>query len=154
DSAHEYLKELGAETVFGREQFDDRSGQAMLSGRWAGAVDTVGGNILTTILRATRYGGCVAACGLTAGNALSMTVFPFILRGVTLCGIDSGFCAPQLRHPAWDRLAGPWKPDCLERIAQFINLEQLPPKIDQILAAQITGRVVVEIGGEEGENEE
>ena len=151
DSAHEYLKELGAETVIGRKQVDDRGGQAMLSGHWAGAVDTVGGNILTTILRATRYAGCVAACGLTAGNELAMTVFPFILRGVTLCGIDSGFCAPQLRHPAWDRLAGPWKPDCLERIAQVIDLEQLPPKIDQILAAQITGRVVVNLGRENEE---
>ncbi len=148
-SAHEYLKELGAAKIIGREEVDDRSGRPMLAGRWAGAVDAVGGNILATILRATRHGGCVAACGLTAGDELPITVYPFILRSVTLAGIDSGFCPDAVRHPTWNRLAGEWKPDRLEAIARQIELAELPPKIDEILAGEITGRVLVKVGKDE-----
>jgi acrylyl-CoA reductase (NADPH) len=133
----------------GRQEADDRSGRAMLHGRWVGAVDTVGGNMLTTILRATRHGGCVAACGLTAGDELRMTVYPFILRGITLAGIDAAWGPIPLRHEIWQRLAGPWKPDNLEAMAQFVDLGGLPPRVDDILAGRITGRVVLTIGGEE-----
>ena len=80
-TAHGYLRNLGATQILPREQVDDRSGKPLLSSRWAGAVDTVGGNILSTILRSTRHSGCVAACGLAASDALPITVFPFILRG-------------------------------------------------------------------------
>ncbi len=146
-TAHEYLRELGAERIVGREDVDDQSGRPLLHARWAGAVDTVGGNILSTVLRATKHGGCVTACGLTAGNELAMTVYPFILRGVTLAGIDAAWGPIPLRHQIWQRLAGQWKPDDLERMATFVELPELPPRIDAILAGQITGRVVVEIGG-------
>ncbi len=146
ESAHDYLKKLGAREVLGREAVDDSSGRPMLGGRWAGAVDAVGGNMLGTILRATRHGGCVTACGLAAGDQLPMTVYPFILRGVTLAGIDSAWCPLSLKHETWQRLAGPWKPDHLETMAQTVTLAELPPKIDAILAGQITGRVVVSIG--------
>ena len=148
-SAGDYLTKLGAGRIIGRQEVDDPSNRAMLPGRWAGAVDTVGGNILATILRGTRHSGCVAACGLTAGADLSMTVYPFILRGVTLAGIDSGWCADAQRHETWQRLGRPWKPDDLETIAEFIALADLPPRIQQILAGGITGRVVVTIGGED-----
>jgi len=144
-SAHEYLKKLGAEQILAREDVDDRSGRPLLSGRWAGAVDCVGGNILGTILRTTRPRGCVTACGLTAGDDLPVSVYPFILRGVTLAGIDSAWPPLPLRHELWQRLAGPWKPDQLEEMVEQITLEQLPARIDAILAGQITGRVVVEI---------
>jgi len=154
DSAHEYLKELGAETVIGREQVDDRSSQAMLSGHWAGAVDTVGGNTLGTILRSTQLGGCVAACGNAAGFDLPITVFPFILRGVTLAGIDAAWCPLPLRHETWHHLADEWKPDGLDRIARFIDFEELPSQFDEILAGQITGRVAVEIAGPSSEANE
>ena len=146
-SAHEYLRRLGAEQVVGREQVDDRSGKPLLGGRWAGAVDTVGGNMLTTILRQVRHGGCVTACGLTAGDGLSMTVYPFILRGITLAGIDAAWGPIPLRHETWQRLAGPWKPNDLEGMAEFIELADLPPRIDQILAGQVTGRMVIDVGG-------
>ena len=149
-TAHEYLKELGAERLLGREEVDDRSGRPLLHAHWAGAVDTVGGNILSTVLRATKLGGCVAACGLTAGDKLPMTVYPFILRGVTLAGIDAAWGPIPLRHQVWQRLANEWKSDDLEKMATFIELSGLPPKIDAILAGQITGRVVITIGGEEG----
>ena len=148
-TAHEYLKELGAERILDREQLDDRSGRPMLHARWAGAVDTVGGNILSTVLRATKHGGCVTACGLTAGDDLTMTVYPFILRGVTLAGIDAAWGPIPLRHQVWQHLAGEWKPDDLEKMATFIELPDLPPRISDILAGRITGRVVISIGGED-----
>jgi len=147
-SAHDFLKGLGAKEILSREDVDDDSGRPMLGGRWAGAVDTVGGNILTTVLRATRHGGCVTACGLTAGDDLSMTVYPFILRGIALAGIDAAWGPIPLRHETWKRLAGEWKPDGLEAMGQLVPLEELPPKFDEILGGRIAGRIVVEIGGE------
>ena len=153
-SAHRYLKQLGARQIAARGEVDDLSGRPLLHGRWAGAVDTAGGNMLSTILRATRHGGCVAACGLTAGDELSMTVYPFILRGVTLAGIDAAWGPIPLRHEIWQRLAGEWKPDDLEAMANSIGLSDLPPRIDDILAGRITGRLVVTIGGEEVLNDD
>jgi putative YhdH/YhfP family quinone oxidoreductase len=145
-AAHDYLKQLGAEQILPREAVDDRSGRPLLSGRWAGAVDTTGGNILATLLRSTKLGGCVAACGLTAGDAVAVTVYPFILRGMTLAGIDAAWGPIPLRHQMWQRLAGPWKPHGLEAIAQDTDLAGLEPYFRQILAGQLTGRVVVAIG--------
>jgi NADPH:quinone reductase-like Zn-dependent oxidoreductase len=112
-------------------------------------VDTVGGNILATILRATRLGGCVTACGLTAGHDLPITVYPFILRGITLSGIDAAWGPIPLRHEIWRRLAGPWKPEQLDAMAHWHDLVDVPPRIDDILAGRITGRVVLRVGGEE-----
>jgi acrylyl-CoA reductase (NADPH) len=146
-AAHEYLMRLGAQQILGREELDDRTAKPLLSGRWAGAIDTVGSHMLGTILRATRHGGCVAACGLAAGPDLPVTVFPFILRGITLAGIDAAWGPIPLRHQIWSRLAGPWKLDCLSTIAQFVKLDELPAYIDPILAGQITGRIVVDVLG-------
>lgn len=148
--AHDYLRTLGAAMILGREDVDDRSGKPLLHERWAGAVDTVGGNILATVVRATRHGGCVTACGLTAGSDLPLTVYPFILRGVTLAGIDAAECPLVVKHEMWQCLAGPWKPDHLDLMAREIELADVPGRIADILAGRITGRVVVRIGGEEG----
>ncbi len=148
-AAGEYLRSLGAARILAREEVDDPSGRPLLSARWAGGVDTVGGNILSTILRSTRHSGCVAACGLAASNALPITVFPFILRAVTLAGIDAAWGSIPLRHEIWQRLAAAWKPSQLERMSQFIDMAQLPKYVDDILAGRITGRVVVKIGEEE-----
>ena len=150
-SAHDYLKSLGTREILPRREVDEPTDRPLLARRWAGGVDTVGGNTLGTILRATRHGGCVAACGMTAGGDLPITVYPFILRGVTLSGIDAAWGPLSLRHETWQRLAGQWKPDCLDSVAQFIELSDLPSYIDDILAAKITGRVVVNVGGEETE---
>jgi acrylyl-CoA reductase (NADPH) len=152
-TAHQYLKELGAQRILGREEVDDRTSRPLLHAHWAGAVDTVGGNILATVLRGTKHGGCVTACGLTAGNQLEMTVYPFILRGVTLAGIDAAWGPIPLRHEIWQRLAGPWKPEDLEKMATFVGLSELPPRIDAILAGRVTGRVVVTIAGEDAAEE-
>ena len=148
-AAAAYLRSLGAARILSREEVDDPSGKPLLSARWAGGVDTVGGNILSTILRSTQHSGCVAACGLAASNALPITVFPFILRAVTLAGIDAAWGSIPLRHEIWQRLAAAWKPSQLEKMAQFTDLAGLPKYIDDILAGRIIGRVVVKIGEEE-----
>jgi putative YhdH/YhfP family quinone oxidoreductase len=147
-SAHDYLKKLGASQVLDRQAVDDASGRPLLSGRWAGAVDTVGGNILGTLIRATRLGGCVAACGLAGGSSLPVTVFPFILRGVTLSGIEAAWVPASVRSEIWDRLAVQWKLENLGAIAQPVDLEQLPSKFPEILAGRVTGRFVVRIQDE------
>ncbi len=141
--AHDYLKGLGATEILGREEVDDRSGRPLLSGRWAGGIDTVGGNILGTLLRGLRHGGCVAACGLAGSNELPVTVYPFILRAATLAGIDAAWCPRASRLEAWQRLAGDWKPENLDAMAHFTTLSGLGPHISEILAGRIRGRVVV-----------
>jgi putative YhdH/YhfP family quinone oxidoreductase len=144
-SAVDFLHKLGAKEVLPREEVDDRSQRPMLSSRWAGGVDTVGGNILTTLLRSTQHGGCVTACGLTAGDTLSMTVYPFILRGITCAGIDASNCPALARHGMWWRLGGQWKPDHLGTIGAVVGLDELPGRITDMLAGLTTGRVAVRI---------
>jgi len=144
-SAHDFLRSLGAAEILSRDEVDDRSGRPMLAGRWAGGVDTVGGNILGTILRAVRHSGCMTACGLAGGNDLPITVFPFILRGITLAGIDTAWVPLALRREIWERLTGPWCPAGLASIAQFTALENMAAPIVDILAGRIQGRVVVEM---------
>ena len=144
-SAHELLRRLGAQEILKREEVDDQSGKGLLSARWAGAVDTVGGNILSTVLRATRHGGCVAACGMAGGTNLPVTVYPFILRAVTLAGIDAAWFPLPKRHDLWRRLAGPWKPDHLASIVRDCTLDDLPPKIQQMLDGQSLGRWAVRV---------
>jgi NADPH:quinone reductase-like Zn-dependent oxidoreductase len=123
---------------------DDSSNKPLLAARWAGAIDTVGGNTLATLLRSTDRRGCVAACGLVGGADLKLSVYPFILRGVALQGIDSAECPPQQRLEIWRKLAGPWKPATLEHIPQETNLDSLAAKVDEILAGKIIGRVLVQ----------
>jgi len=138
-----YLHSLGATAVVARDEVDDRSGKPLLRERWAGVVDTVGGNMLATALKATRYGGAVAACGHVASPSLELTVYPFILRGVTLLGIDSVNLPIAARRALWARLAGAWKLDVLAQIARDGALAELNPEIDAILRGQQQGRVVL-----------
>lgn len=147
-AAHDYLKSLGAAEILPREAVREENDKPLLTRRWAGAVDTVGGDVLGTIVRGLQNQGCVSTCGNAAGFDLKLTVFPFILRGVTLTGIDAAWCPIPLRHHTWDLLADEWKLDCLDEVSEFIDLEKLPPRFDEILAGRVTGRVVVTIGGE------
>jgi putative YhdH/YhfP family quinone oxidoreductase len=144
-SAHDLLRRLGAKEFLTREEADDRSGSPLLKAQWAAVVDTVGGNILSTALRSTRQYGCVTACGLTAGADLPLTVYPFILRGVALAGIESGQYPLPKREALWNKLAGPWKLPDLESLATTISLDGLKEQMEKILAGGITGRVVVKI---------
>lgn len=140
-----FLQQLGAADVIDREAATDRSGRPMLKGRWAGVVDTVGGEILASALKSLQYAGVATCCGLVASPDLSTTVFPFILRGVSLLGVDSVECPMDIRLAVWQQLAGQWKPRALEALHTRVDLESLDPLIDQILAGKIAGRVVIEI---------
>jgi NADPH:quinone reductase-like Zn-dependent oxidoreductase len=103
----------------------------------------VGGRPLSTVLRSIEHRGCVAACGLVAGAELSVSVYPFILRGVTLAGIDSAKCPRLQRLEMWQKLAGPWRIDQIESMADEITLDDLPDRINKILHGQIVGRTLV-----------
>ena len=140
---HDWLRRVGARTILGRDEVADTSDRPLLSARWAAAVDTVGGRPLATVLRSIDHRGCVAACGLVAGAELELTVYPFILRGVTLAGIDSAKCPRPERLEMWQKLAGPWRIDQLEQIADEITLDELPNRVEKILAGQIVGRTIV-----------
>lgn len=144
--AQTWLKQLGAHEIVAREHLADSSDRPLLPGQWAGVIDTVGGSVLTNALRSTRYRGAVACCGLVAGNELSLTVFPFILRGVALLGIDSAACPMELRLPIWSLLAGDWRLDNLAPFCTECDLTALNEiYLDKILQGQIQGRVVVRL---------
>ncbi len=141
----EWLKQLGAQAVIDRETFLKVPNRPLLSATWAGGVDTVGGTMLATLLRSVSHRGCVAACGLVGGADLPLTVYPFILRGITLAGIDSAWCPELQRTEIWNRLATDWKPRHLAASQTVIALDQVGPAVEQILQGQLCGRTVVRI---------
>jgi putative YhdH/YhfP family quinone oxidoreductase len=140
---HDWLRMLGAKTILSRKEVADDSNRPLLQGRWAAAVDTVGGQPLATILRSVDHRGCVAACGLVAGAELELTVYPFILRGVTLAGIDSAKCPRPERLEMWRKLAGEWRISQLDRIAHEATLDDVPDRVHEILAGRVVGRTLV-----------
>ncbi len=140
-----FLKSLGASSVIHRDEVQDQSEKPLLSARWAGGIDTVGGIMLDTALRQTKQGGTVACCGNVLGHELHTSVYPFILRGVNLAGIDSGYGPMELRKKLWEYLASSWKPAHLKKISQSCSLEELNQKIDQILEGKQVGRTVVDL---------
>ena len=141
----EFLSGIGASQIISREEVNDESNKPLLSERWGGAIDSVGGNTLATLLKAVKRGGAIAATGLVASSELSTTVFPFILRGVSLLGIDSGYTPKKLRREIWKKLAGEWKFAKLQKLTIDCTLDQLDPEIDKILAGGQRGRVVVDL---------
>ncbi len=143
--AADWLRNLGAHDVITREELDVPSTRPLLSTRFGGGVDTVGGRMLVSILKSTDVNGCVAACGMVAGTELNMSVFPFILRGVRLAGITSALCPMDERLKIWEWLSGDWKLGHLDEVATEVDLDGLMPKIDEILAGRIRGRVVVRV---------
>ena len=139
----EMLQRLGAQRILPREEVDDATDKPLLAARWAAAVDTVGGNMLATLLRSMQHRGCVAACGLVAGPQLPLTVYPFILRGVTLAGIDSAQCPRDSRLEIWQRLAGEWRVEGLDQLARSIKLADVPGEVEKMLAGKTFGRTLV-----------
>jgi putative YhdH/YhfP family quinone oxidoreductase len=137
------LQKWGAARVIGRDEVCDEGAQPLRSSRWSAAVDTVGGKILATVLRETRLGGVVAACGMAGGADLSLTVFPFILRGITLAGIDSAWRSHSHRLQIWRTLSGDWRLDNLDSLAASIGLNQLRHHTAKMLEGQLVGRIVV-----------
>jgi acrylyl-CoA reductase (NADPH) len=140
----DFLMQLGAKTIISREEANDTSGRPLQKGRWAGVVDAVGGNILATAIKSTKYGGLVAACGNTMSADLAVSVYPFILRGVSLLGVDSVEIPMNTRLRNWQKLVHDWKVD-LSGFVSECALEELSPKIDLILKGGIRGRVVVDL---------
>jgi acrylyl-CoA reductase (NADPH) len=140
----ELLRQLGAKNIIAREEVDDHSKKPLLPARWAAAVDTVGGNPLATLLRSTDYRGCVTACGLVASHELPTTVFPFILRGITLAGIDSAKCPREPRLEIWQKLATEWNViERLQPLVREVTLGNVLGEVDKMLAGRNHGRILV-----------
>jgi acrylyl-CoA reductase (NADPH) len=140
----EYLKRLGAAEVIDRAELA-APGKPLQKERWSAVIDAVGSHTLVNALAQTRYGGVVTACGLAQGLDLPGTVMPFILRGVTLAGIDSVMAPIALRREAWDRLARDLDPAAIELISQDVPLERAIEKAEALMAGRVRGRIVVSI---------
>ena len=144
-SEHDYLHKLGAKEVVSRDEVYNGKVKALDRQLWAGCVDPVGGESLAAILSKIEYNGSVAVSGLTGGGNVPTTVFPFILRGINLLGIDSVYCPMEVRKPLWQRMASDFKPDVLDLISKEISLEELPQTLPIILQGQARGRFIVKI---------
>lgn len=140
----DYLKALGAAEVVDRALFSS-PGKPLGKERWAGAVDVVGSHVLANVCATTKYRGVVAACGLAAGMDLPATVAPFILRGVTLAGVDSVMCPRADRLLAWQRLASDLDPAKLGQISREVGLAEAIPLADSLLRGEVRGRIVVDV---------
>lgn len=147
ESEHAFLQELGAVNILTRKQATGRTGAALLRERWAGVIDTVGGDLLAGAVKATQYGGVVTSCGNAASGDLPLTVYPFILRGISLVGIDSANCPLERRKEIWQELAGNWRLTILDSLTTRISLERLSRYIEDMLAGRTKGRIVVDLGG-------
>lgn len=148
----DYLRDLGAANIIGRDELTPS--RPLDKERWAGVVDTVGSGTLAAALAATRTHGVVAACGNAGGTDLPTTVFPFILRGVTLAGIDSNTCLAPRRRAAWDRLARDLPASALADVTQRRPLSDVPALAAQILAGQVRGRTVIDVAADGAAPEE
>ena len=148
ESEHAFLRDLGATEILSRDEVSAESGRPLEGERWAGAVDPVGGATTAYLIRTTKYGGSVAVSGLTGGTAVATTVFPFILRGVNLLGIDSVMCPMETRARVWKRLGGDLKPHgLLDSIAVETDLDGVQAVAAQILAGKVRGRTLVRVSG-------
>ena len=145
-AAGEFLRGLGATSILDRAELATESSRPLESTVWAGAVDCVGGVTLANVLKRIHYGGAVAASGLTGGSGLPATVLPFILRGVSLLGIDSVMTAIDRRREVWGRIASDLKPAGLDAIGHDITLDGLDAALTAILQGDATGRSVVDLG--------
>ncbi|EAR22146.1 YhdH/YhfP family quinone oxidoreductase [Nitrococcus mobilis] len=141
--AMDWLRGLGADEVIPREALIDHSARPLLKARWMAAVDTVGGEILATTLKAMVYQGAVSCCGMVASAELHTTVFPFILRAVSLLGVDSQNAPRKLRELIWAKLAGDWQGERFEAIATEITLDQVGEHLERLLSGQVRGRILL-----------
>ncbi|MGO0905968.1 YhdH/YhfP family quinone oxidoreductase [Clostridioides difficile] len=141
----ETLLKLGVKDVIHRSEVDDNSGRPLLRPRWAGVIDTVGGNTLSTAIKTTNYCGAVTTCGNAGGVDFTSSVYPFILKGVTLYGIDSVECPMNLRLKIWDLLSNEWKLEDLDDMVTVVSLNELSKSIDLIIEGKHVGRTVVDL---------
>jgi putative YhdH/YhfP family quinone oxidoreductase len=144
-AAKDFLLRLGATEVISRQQAAESSEKILLKEKWAGVVDTVGGEILTNAIKSTSYGGAVTCCGNVASPELVLSVYPFILRGVSLLGIDSAKCPKHKRKTIWQKLAGEWRLENLDALVSECSLAELSGFIDLMLQGHHTGRLIVNL---------
>ncbi len=147
ETEHDFLKQLGAVEIISREEVAGEKVKALDKQLWAAAVDPVGGQTLASILSKIQYGGAVAVSGLTGGPKVPTTVFPFILRGIQLLGIDSVYCPMETRLKVWNKMANEYKPSpaLLQSIATEIELKELPQHLPQLLKGLARGRFIVKL---------
>ena len=143
--SNDFLTQCGAAEVITRDQVSVGAEKALLTERWAAAVDVAGGPLLAAVLKSTRYGGTVTCCGMVGSPELAVNVYPFILRGVSLIGIDSVKCPVDVRREVWQRLSAGWKPAGLDALVVECTLSGIEEAIQNILNGKITGRVVVNL---------
>jgi len=141
----DFLLEIGAKEVISIEDATDSSGKPLLKGLWAGGIDTIGGQILATMIKSIQPDGGVTCCGNVGSHDLPLNVYPFILRGVTLMGIDSQNCPMPLRIKVWNKIASDWKLEHLELLTTEVSLEGLNERIDLILQRKHKGRTIVRL---------
>lgn len=141
--SHEYLTSLGANSIIDREAVNCPPEKPILKPMWGGAIDTVGGNTLVTCLKGCQIHGNIAACGNVSDNSFTSTIYPFIIRGVNLLGIESATFPMETRKEVWKLIASDWLPDNLAAMATFIRLEELETYIPLIKEGKTQGRVVV-----------
>ena len=145
DAEADYLKKLGATEVMSRKSLDLSKIKPLDKATWAGAVDNLGGEVLAWMASTMMPGGTIAAIGLAASMSLNTTVAPFILRGVSLLGIDSGATPMPLRQQIWGRLAGDMRPARLKDMTRTISIDELPQAFDGLLKGEAKGRIVVDL---------
>jgi len=140
-----WLKSIGAKRCISREEANDESGKPLLSAQWAGGIDTVGGNTLATLIKACGKEGSIAVCGLVGSHDLETTVYPFILNGVNILGVDSAETPIELRKRIWNLLATTYRPDGLDGMGKVVSLEEIPEYMDEILGGETSGRIVAQL---------
>jgi acrylyl-CoA reductase (NADPH) len=146
EEAHGYLRERGADRIVHRSEFEEGPDRPMEAGTWAGALDAVGGKTLATLIAQLKRHGAVASFGNAAGHELQTSVFPFILRGVNLLGIDSNTCPNDRRRRAWHRLASILSDEDFEALTSHtIGLSDVPEASQEILSGSVRGRIVVDL---------
>lgn len=145
ETEFEYLMSLGASEIILRKDFQEVDKRPMLSAKYAGGIDTVGGSILENILKTLNPLGAVTTCGSVASTQLNLTVFPFILRGITLIGISAQNYPLELREKLWLKLANDWKPTNLLDLYTEVKLEDTPTILTQILQGKLKGRTIVNL---------
>lgn len=144
-AAHETLEKLGASECIDRNTLGEENKRPMLKEDWAAAVDVVGGDTLSNVIKSLRYGGSVAACGLVQSPSISATVLPFILRGVNLLGVDSVLLPIETKRALWNKLGAQWKLDQLEDICTDIGFDELGASLAQVLGGGANGRFVLDL---------
>ncbi len=140
-----YLLEIGAKRCISREEVDDQSGKPLLKSQWAGAIDNVGGNTLATLIKSCGRNGNIAAIGLVDSPELTTTVYPFILNGINLLGIDSAQTPSKIRHEIWKKLASDWKLNNIKDMQTIIDLNDASHYLNKILKGKAIGRVVIDL---------